>query len=198
MSYSKKRISYVTKIAILGAAAALLMLLEFPLPFAPSFYELDLSEIAVLVAGFALGPMAGVLTEVVKILLNLILTGTDTAFVGEIANLVTGLSLVLPASLIYKYRRKFSGAVVGMASGTVSLAAAGSLMNYFVLVPAFSVIYNLPLDTIISMGTAVNESITDLKTLILFAVVPFNLLKGLICSVVTLVIYKPLSPLLKK
>ena len=193
----KGRLVYITKISVLAVISALLMLLEFPLPFAPAFYELDLSEIAVLIAGFALGPLAGVLTELIKVLLNLIMNGTVTAFVGEISNFLIGISFVLPASLIYKHNKSLKGAVIGMAVGTLSLGIIGAVLNYFVLVPAYSK-FLVPMDTIIAMGHKVNPSINGLWTLILFATLPFNLLKGVICSVVTALIYKRVSPILHK
>ncbi len=193
-----QKIKYITKISVLSAIAAILMLFEFPLPFAPSFYELDLSEIAVLIAGFALGPMAGVLTEALKIILNLIINGTDTAFVGEIANFFIGISFVLPASIVYKHKKTLSGAIIGMIVGTVTLAIIGALINYFIMIPAYSHFFKLPLDVIIGMGTKINPNINSLLTLILFATVPFNLLKGVVCSLVTALIYKRVSPILHK
>ncbi|MBR6754301.1 MAG: ECF transporter S component [Clostridia bacterium] len=193
----KGRVEYITKISVLAVISALLMLLEFPLPFAPAFYELDLSEIAVLISGFALGPMAGVLTELIKVLLNLLMNGTATAFVGEISNFVIGVSFVLPASLIYKYRKNFSGALIGMVIGTLCLAVIGAFINYYVLVPAYSRFF-MPMEKIVAMGTAVNSNIDGLKTLVLFATVPFNFLKGVICSVVTALVYKRVSPILHK
>lgn len=193
----KGRVEYITKISVLAVISALLMLLEFPLPFAPAFYELDLSEIAVLISGFALGPVAGVLTELLKILLNLIMNGTATAFVGEISNFVIGVSFVLPASLIYKYKKSFSGALIGMVVGTLTLTVIGAFINYYVLVPAYSKFF-MPMEKIIAMGTTVNSNIDGLKTLVLFATVPFNFLKGVICSVATLLIYKRVSPILHK
>ncbi len=193
-----KKIKYLTKISVLSAIEAIFMLFEFPLPFAPSFYELDLSEIAVLITGFALGPMAGVLTELLKIALNLIMNGTDTAFVGEIANFLIGISFVLPASIIYKHKKSLSGAIIGMIVGTVSLAIIGALINYYVMIPAYSHFFKLPLDAIIGMGTKINPNINSLFTLILFATVPFNLLKGFVCSLATALIYKRVSPILHK
>ncbi|MBR2900943.1 MAG: ECF transporter S component [Clostridia bacterium] len=193
----KGRVEYITKISVLAVISALLMLLEFPLPFAPAFYELDLSEIAVLISGFALGPMAGVLTELIKVLLNLLMNGTATAFVGEISNFVIGVSFVLPASLIYKYRKNFSGALIGMVIGTLCLTVIGAFINYYVLVPAYSRFF-MPMEKIVAMGTAVNSNIDGLKTLVLFATVPFNFLKGVICSVVTALVYKRVSPILHK
>ncbi len=193
----RNKLVYMTKISVLAVISALLMLLEFPLPFAPAFYELDLSEIAVLIAGFALGPLAGVLTELIKVLLNLIMNGTMTAFVGEFSNFLIGISFVLPASLIYKKNKSLKGAIIGMAVGTLSLGVIGAILNYFVLVPAYSK-FLVSMDTIIEMGNKVNPSIDGLLTLILFATVPFNLLKGVICSTVTALVYKRVSPILHK
>ncbi len=192
---NRQRIKYITKIGVLSAIAALLMLFEFPLPFAPSFYELDLSEVAVLIAGFAMGPLAGVLTELVKIVLNLIMNGTITGFVGEIANFFIGVSFVLPASLIYRKNKTFSGAVIGMVAGTFSLAVIGVVLNYYVMIPAYAH-FLIPIDVIISMGNKINPDIDSLLTLVLFAALPFNLLKGVICSVLTALIYKRVSPIL--
>lgn len=191
-------LKYGVKISILSAIAVIVMLFEIPLFFAPSFYELDLSEIFVLLGGFAMGPLASVLIEFFKILLNLIINGTTTAFIGELANFITGCSLVLPATIIYKYNKSIKGALVGLLAGTLSLTVAGSMMNYFVLVPAYSILYNLPLESIIQMGSAVNPLICDLKTLIAFAVVPFNLLKGVVCSIVCMLLYKRVSKILHK
>ncbi len=193
-----KGIYTITKIAILTAIAAVVMLFEFPLWFAPGFYKLDLSEAIILMGGFALGPTAAAGIELLKNLINILLNGTSTAYIGEFANFVTGCAFVVPASLFYKYCKNRKGALLGLIIGTVSLATVGSLMNYFLLIPAFSKFYNMPLDSIIGMGTAVNPFITDLKTLVAFAVAPFNLVKGVLCSVINLLLYKRLSPLLHK
>ncbi len=197
LNMKKDRIVYITKIGVLAAISALLMLFEFPLPFAPSFYELDLSEIAVLIAGFALGPLAGVLTELIKIIINLVINGTSTAFVGEVSNFFIGVSFVLPATLIYKKHKSFKGAIVGMVVGTLSLTVIGSAFNYFVLIPAYAKML-LPMDAIIAMGNKVNPNINGLLSLVLFATVPFNLLKGVVCSLVTALVYKRVSPILHK
>ncbi len=191
-----KTIKYIARVAVLSAIASLLMLLELPLWFAPPFYELDFSELPILLGGFALGPAAAVLMELIKNLLNLLMNGTDTAFVGEFANFVTGCALVLPATLIYKYKKTLKGAILGLVVGAVSLMTVGSLINYFVLIPAFSSLYGMPIDAIVAMGTTVNGAIVDLKTLIVFAVVPFNLLKAAACSVLSLLMYKRLSKIL--
>ena len=191
-----KNLKYIVKIGILSAVAAVLMLFELPLWFAPPFYKLDFSEIPILIGSFALGPLAGVIMELLKNLLNLLMDGTTTAFVGEFANFVTGCAFVLPAALIYKHKKSLKNALVGLAVGTLSLVLVGAAMNYYILVPTFSELYHLPLENIVAMGTAVNASISDLKTLIVFAVMPFNLLKSVACSAVTLLLYKRVSKIL--
>lgn len=193
-----RSLSYITKVGILSALATVLMLIEFPLPFiAPPFYKLDFSELPVLVGSFALGPVAGVLIELIKNLLNLLIEGTETAFVGELANFLMGCAFVLPAAIWYRVKKTRAAALCGMILGTLTLALVGTLVNYFVLIPMYSVLYNLPLDTIVGMGTAITPAISNLFTLVVFAVAPFNLIKGVVISAFTFVLYKRVSPLLK-
>ncbi|NLA87212.1 MAG: ECF transporter S component [Clostridiales bacterium] len=192
----RSRSKYIAYVGIFSAIAAVLMLVEIPLFFAPSFYEIDLSEIPVLICTFSLGPVAGVICEFLKIILKLAIKGTTTAFVGDFANFVIGCSLVLPASIIYQKIKTKKGAWIGMASGTLVMTAFGSLFNAVYLLPTFSKLYGLPLDAIVAMGTAVNGKITNVSTLVLFAVVPFNLLKGVIVSLLTFLLYKRTEKLL--
>lgn len=182
-----KTISFV---AIFAALGGMLMFFEIPLFFAPSFYELDLSELPVLICTFYLGPVAGVVCEFLKVLVKLVLKGTSTAFVGDFANFVVGCSMVLPASLIYHLRKNKKMALVGLAVGTLVMTVFGSAFNAFYLLPKFAQLYGMPLDAIIGMGTQVNSAIHSVGTLVLFAVVPFNLVKGVVVSALTLVLYK--------
>ncbi len=190
---SARRISYV---AMFAAFAAVLMFLEIPLFFAPSFYKIDLSEIPVLICTFYLGPVAGVVCELIKVILKLLLKGTSTAFVGDFANFVVGCALVLPASVIYHCKKSKKTAIIGLAVGTACMTVFGSAFNAVYLLPKFAQLYGMPLDAIIGMGTAVNPSITSVSTLVLFAVVPFNILKGFLVSVITLLLYKRVERLL--
>ena len=186
----------MTKIAILTAISAIIMLFEFPLPFAPSFYELDLSEAVILMGGFAMGPLAAAIMELLKNLLNLLLNGTITAGVGELANFVMGCALVVPASLIYQYRKTLKGAIIGLVTGTLSLVVIGCIMNYFVMIPAYVALAHFPMEAILSMGAEANGMVNSLGTLVLFAVAPFNLVKGVACSLINLLLYKRLSKIL--
>lgn len=191
---SARSIAYI---AMFSAIAAALMFLEIPLFFAPSFYEIDLSEIPVLICTFYLGPVAGVVSEFLKILLKLLLKGTSTAFVGDFANFALGCTLVLPASIVYHCKKTKKAAIWGMILGTAIMTVFGSLFNAFFLIPKYVQLYGLPLETIVGMGTKVNPAITSLSTLVLFAVVPFNIVKGALVSFVTLLLYKRVERLLK-
>lgn len=194
----KSNVKTLTKVGVLSAVATILMLFDFPLWFAPNFYKLDLSEVPVLIGGFALGPIAGAMIELVKILLNFVLNGTDTGGVGEIANLIVGCSFIVPAAYIYKHKKSVKSAVIGMVVGTLCLAVIGSALNYFVLLPVYSKVFGAPIEAFVNMGNVINPAIVDLKTLVLYAVAPFNLFKGIIVSAITLLIYKRISPILHR
>lgn len=188
----------IAKVGVLGAVATVLMLLDFPLWFAPNFYKLDFSEVPVLLGAFALGPAAGAMIELVKILLNFVLNGTDTGGIGEFANLLIGLSFIVPAGFIYKKNKSYKSAIVGLGIGTITLALVGALLNYYLLLPVYSKVYGAPIQAFVDMANALNPAITDLKTFIMYAVVPFNIFKGVVVSAMVILIYKKLSPILHK
>ena len=195
----KQRIGIRTmvQVGMLSAIATVLMLFEIPLPFAPSFYEIDFSEVPVLIGCFTMGPLAGAAIEMVKILLNFLINGTVTAGVGEIANFLIGCALCVPAGLIYKRQGTRKGALIGMAVGTGMMVIVGCVINAYVLLPVYAKAFQMPLDALIGMGTAVNPNITGLSTFVIFAVAPFNLLKGVLVSVIVLAIYIDSSVLLR-
>ena len=183
-----KRVSVV---AVCAAIAAILHILDFPLLFlAPEFYKLDFSELPVMLCGFYLGPSAAVACEAVKIILKLLLKGTSTAFVGDFANFAVGCSMVLPAAIIYHLHKSRKDAIIGLAIGTVILTIFGSAFNAIYLLPKFSQLYGLPLDSIIAMGSKINGNIHSISTFVLLAVAPLNLIKGASVSVLTMLLYK--------
>lgn len=188
----------IVTIGMLGAIAVVLMLFEIPLPFAPSFYEIDLSEVPVLVGCFAMGPIAGILIELVKIILNLVINGSVTAGVGELANFCIGCAFCIPAGMIYQHKKTKKSAMLGLISGTLIMTFLGCFINAYVMLPTYAKAFNIPIEGLIEMGTKVNASITDLFTFVMFAVVPFNLLKGILVSVIVLLIYKKISPIIKR
>ena len=181
----------VSIIAVCSAIAAVLHMLDFPLLFiAPEFYKLDFSELPVMLCGLFLGPSAAVACEAVKILLKLLLKGTSTAFVGDFANFVIGCALVIPAAAIYHIKKTRKSAVWGLIFGTVILTIFGSAFNGIYLLPKFSQLFGLPLDAIIAMGAKIHGGIHSVTTFVLLAVAPLNLLKGVMISVLTLLLYK--------
>ncbi|MBO4912127.1 MAG: ECF transporter S component [Butyrivibrio sp.] len=195
-----ERLLSVRKMAIVGVFSAVsfvLMLLEFPLPFAPSFYKFDFSDMPALVGGFAAGPFAGVMIEFIKILLKLVIKGTSSGFIGEIANFVVGASFVVPATIIYRLRKTRKTALISCIVGTICITLAGSFLNAFFLLPAYAVIYGCDISMLVEMGTQINPAITSVTTFCLLAVAPFNLIKGIVDSVITFALYKHISPILK-
>ena len=194
---SSYRLRMLTTTAMLGAIAGILMLVEFPLGFiAPSFYKLDLSEIPVLIGAFAFGPIQGVVIELIKLLIHLVLKGTSTGFVGELANLAMGCALVIPAGIIYKIKRTKTAAVIGMAVSTLFMGVVGVFLNAYVMIPLYSKF--MPIEAIIEAGKAIFPAVTDTFTFCLCCVLPFNLIKGVLVSAVVAVIYKPLSGIIHK
>lgn len=182
----------LTMTAMLSAISALLMLLDFPLPIFPPFIKMDFSDLPAMIAAFSLNPLAGVTVELIKNLVNILLTGTDTGFIGEFANFIIGSALVFPAGLVYrKYRNKKGAAAAGMLVGTISMTIIGALANYFVLIPFYTTF--MPLETMLEACKAVNPAIDSVKKLIIFGITPFNILKGSIVSVITFFLYKRIA-----
>lgn len=198
----KEPILSTRKMAMIGMFSAIAMILhlfDFPLPFAPAFYKLDFSELPILVGTFAFGPAAGVTMEFIKILLKLFIKGTSTAFVGDLANFVIGCSFILPASVIYAFRKNKKTAILACVIGTAILTVFGTAFNAVYLLPAFSKLYGMPLEQLLAMGSAVNSRVKEgsIVSFVIACVAPLNLIKGASVSIVTLLIYKPLSPIIK-
>ncbi len=195
MAENKTKI--MIRIAMLTAAATILFLFDVPLPFvAPPFYELDLSNVASLIGGFAMGPMAGVSIEFLKNLINLMIDGSITGGVGELSNFLTSCAFVIPASVIYKMSKTKKSAFFGLVTGVVIMTVFGLFSNLFVMIPTYSKALKIPIDAIVSMGSKIHPSINSVSDLVWWCVVPFNLLKGVIVSAVTFVLYKKIRKIL--
>lgn len=178
--------------ALLSALAAVLMYIDMALPIFPRFLKIDISDLPALVASFSYGPVAGVFTELIKNLIHMFTT--SSAGIGEAANFLMGSALVVPAGLIYRTNRTKKGAVAGLVAGTLCMTVTAAFANYFILLPFYS--HLMPLEKIISMSSAAIPAIHDKFTLILYAVIPFNLLKGALVSIVTIRLYKRISAML--
>ncbi|HEX3027780.1 MAG TPA: ECF transporter S component [Clostridia bacterium] len=191
----KKRTTYITKVGILSALSFLIMFaLEFPIPFMPPFLKIDFSEIPAMLAAFALGPIAAVIVELIKNLIHL--TISSTTGIGELSNFLVGIAYLVPAGVIYKRIKSKKGAVISLIVGSISMAFFAAVLNYLLFIPLYGIVLNFPVNAVVGMGTEVNSLIVDLKTLIVFGIVPFNLIKSIIISALVLIMYKRLSPIL--
>jgi riboflavin transporter FmnP len=201
MSQNKWTVATMTKISVLAAIGIVLMLLDFPLPIFPSFLKMDASDLPALLAAFSMGPVAGVIVELLKCLLHALLRGFGQHLgIGDFANFIVGVAWVVPAAWYYQRHKTHKGAFIGMAIGTVSMVAAGAVGNWLIFLPLYAkfLFTEVGMNGIINMAHSTIPSITDMKTLIVFAFIPFNLLKSVIISLIAVFVYKPLSPLLHK
>ena len=195
---NRSKLRTTVQIGMLGAVSAVLMLLSFPVPFlVPPFVKTDFSELPVLIGAFAMGPVAGVFIELIKNLLNLVLNGSTTGGIGELSNFVIGCAFVVPAGLIYRRNKTKKSALIGMGCGTVFMAALGCLSNAFVMFPLYSTVMGIPMEQFVAMGTAINSAVDNLFTFIILCMAPFNLMKGIVISLITFLLYKRLRVLLK-
>ncbi|ADL42627.1 hypothetical protein COB47_1335 [Caldicellulosiruptor obsidiansis OB47] len=186
----------LVKVSIFGALAFVIMLIEFPLGIFPDFLKLDFSDCVALIISFALGPAWGVGVEFLKNVLHLFVT--KTAGIGEFANFMIGGFFVYIAGYIYAKNRTKKGAAVALIISTIAFSIWAGLLNYFVLLPLYEKALKFPISEIIKIAAKVNSLVTDKFTLILFSIIPFNLVKGTIISVVTFVLYKRLSKIVKR
>mgnify|MGYP000439989164 CR=1 FL=1 len=212
----------LTGTAMLAAVATVLMYMEFPIPIMPAFIKLDISDLPALLGTFSLGPVYGVAIQLVKklyvselpaliasfaygpvagivvcLIKNLIkLPSTSTAAVGELFNFVMGALFVGVAGMVYRFKKTRSGAILGAVLGALVMAIVSVPYNYFIVYPAYVVMYHLPLDAIIGMYQAINPNVNGLLNCLLVFNLPFTFFKGMLDAVICFAIYKPLSPIL--
>ena len=187
----------IAKVGVLSAIAYILMFISIPLPIFPSFLKIDLSDIPAIFGGMSLGPMAGLAIVIVKNFLQGI-TASTTGGVGEFANVVIGGSYVLIICLFYRKLKSTKGVVVGGLLGIVAMTIMGCIMNYYIMMPLYAVVYGMPLEQIVQMGTVINPKITDLMTFVIWMIAPFNIVKASIMTVVTLPLFEKMETILKK
>lgn len=199
---TKKHKVFTTKnmilVAMFGAISMALMMVDFPIPIAPAFMKFDFADLPAMLATFMMGPVEGILVCIVKLALKLMIRGTETAFVGELANLIAAIAYMVPAALIYHFRRTKKGAAVALTVGTITVSIVCVLTNLFFIFPAYSKLYGIPMDAIIGMGHAINSHINSLLSLMILSILPFNLIKFGVVSIVTFLVYKRLKHLIFK
>lgn len=189
-------IGNMTKISIFAALAGILMLFKFPIPLAPPFMTIDFGDVATLMSGFILGPVSGVITVVLKNILNLILNGTTTAYVGEVSNIIVGSAFVYSSAEIYKRNKTRKGAALGLIIGILLMSLIATFSNYFVIFPIYAKVYGIPVEGFVDFMPK-NNYIHTYMDLILLAVVPFNLIKGSLNAILTFLTYKKVSTFFK-
>ena len=190
-----QQIRFIVVTGVLSAVAAVLMMLSFSVPFMPSFIKMDFSELPALIASFSMGPLSGVLVCLLKNLINLPMS--TTGGVGELSNFVLGACLVLPAGLFYRCRKNRRSALLGALIGSLIMALISLPSNYFVMYPFYINVMKFPLDVILGMYEAIFPGVDGLLSCLLIFNVPYTFLKGAIDTLLTFLIYKHISPLIK-
>jgi riboflavin transporter len=185
MNNVSKKTNVLVKVSLLSAIAAVLMYIDFPILPAFDWLKIDLSDIPALIGAFAFGPVAGIIIEAFKILLKMLLKGTQSGGIGELANFIIGIAFVVPAAMLYKGNKTRRTALVGLAVGTIAMSVVGLLANYYLLIPLYK-----------NFLPALKESSYVMKYMF-YGVLPFNLIKGVMVAAVTLVIYKKIAVILR-
>ena len=193
----RTRIRRLTMAAMMGAVAFVLMYFSFPTPLSP-FAELELSSIPELIGGFMLGPAGALEIIAVKILLKIVFKGTSSMYTGELQAFLLSASFVLPAVLYYRSHRTRRGAVVGLALGAVCSIVTAILTNIYLIFPFYMHLYGMNWQAIIDMCSALIPAIHDIPTIVIFSIVPFNVLSRALNAVITLLVYKKISVPLRK
>ncbi|MDF2612966.1 MAG: transporter component [Clostridia bacterium] len=186
------------KMAMMSVVAVILMqfgAIKLPALF-PSFLEIDFSEVPAIVGIIAIHPVAGVVIVIIKNLLKALLFGTTSAYVGELANLIVSLGYIIPLTLMIRKRKDIKTITIGIVLGIAGITLSGALINYFITIPMYAKLF-MPLEAIIGMGSAVNPAITDKLTLVLYAITPFNILKGTIVALTSVAFVKSIQPVMR-
>ena len=197
MENSRMKVKKIAFIGLMGAVSAVLMLLRFPIPFMPPFLSFDLSGVMEMMGGLMFGPMEALCIIVVKILLQLVMQGSMSLGTGELQNFILSSAYVLPAVLIYHRKKTKKSAIAGMAVSSIIVAVVAVITNLYLIIPFYVKLFGMSMDDIISMCSAVNPAMKDTMSLVIFGLVPFNLIKYGATSVVTFIIYKRLSGVIR-
>lgn len=173
------------------------MLLDFPIFLAPGFYKLDVGDLPCLIGAFAMGPIPALFIQIIKIIVKLFLKPTSTKFIGEIAAFIFSSTYCVVASIVYKKNKTKKGAFKAILIGSLAMVIVSTLANYLFIIDAYASLYGMQIEAIISLGNKIFPVINDLLSFCLCCVLPFNIVKAAIVDVLTLLLYKRISPLLK-
>lgn len=194
----RMQVRMIAFVGLMGAVSTVLMLLRFPLPFLPPFMSFDLSGVMEIMGGYLFGPVGAFFVILVKILLQLIIQGSLSFGTGEIQGLILSCAYVMPAIVIYHWKKSKKTAIIGMAVSTVVVSVTAVFTNLYMIIPFYASLAGMTMDDIVAMCTAVNPAMKDAFTMVLLGIVPFNLIKYGATSVVTFFIYKRLSKVIRR
>ena len=194
---ARTKVKQIAFIGLMGAVSAVLMLFRFPIPFMPPFLSFDLSGLMEMLGGFMFGPMAAACIIVVKILLQLVMQGSFSLGTGELQNLILSCSYVLPALIIYHRNKTKKMAITGMAVSTIFVSVMAVFTNLYLIIPFYVKLFGMSMDDIITMCRTVNPAMKNVTTMAVFGLLPFNLIKYGVTSLVTFIVYKRLSRVIK-
>lgn len=194
----KFRMKQLTLIAMLGAISAILMVYRFALPLLPPFLSFDFSAIPELIGGFALGPLASIFIIIVKIVIQMVISGTNSMFTGEIQNFLLSCALVLPAVILYHRKKNKKEALLGMVVGVIVCTIVAVITNLYLIIPFYTQLYGLSMDKIVEMCQTVNPAMNSVNSMILLGIIPFNLIKCVLNCCITLLVYKKISPVMHR
>ena len=194
---ARMKVKKIAFIGLMGAVSAVLMLFRFPIPFMPPFLSFDLSGLMEMLGGFMFGPMAAACIIVVKILLQLVMQGSFSLGTGELQNLILSCSYVLPALIIYHRNKTKKMAITGMAVSTIFVSVMAVFTNLYLIIPFYVKLFGMSMDDIITMCRTVNPAMKNVTSMAVFGLLPCNLIKYGVTSLVTFIVYKRLSRVIK-
>lgn len=195
-SSSMIRTKDMTKVGMLSVIAFILMYFQLPITFvAPPFMKLDISDLPVLMGAFTMGPVFGIIIAALKNIMHIIFKGTMTAGIGELSNFLISSTFAFVSAYFYRKHRTYKGAIISLTLGVLAMTALAMISNYFVVFPLYAKV--MPMDAIIEMGSAITPRITGLFSMMIYSVLPFNLIKGFTTSAVMMLVYKKISPIFK-
>ncbi|REI01128.1 ECF transporter S component [Staphylococcus felis] len=180
----QKQTQKLIVVGMLSAISFILMFIKFPLPFLPPYLTIDLSDVPALIATFTFGPVAGLLVELIKNLLNFFFNMSDP--IGPVANFIAGSSLLLTSYWIYLKRKSIRALIIGLSVGIIVMTIILSILNYFILLPLYGAIMNL------------SDIAHNLKVIIAAGIIPFNIIKGVVVTIVFVLLFNRLSKILKR
>lgn len=202
LGFSRAKAKMTTKemalCGLMGGLCTVLMLFRFPIPFMPPFMSFDFAGLVEIIGGFTMGPVAAFAIILVKVLLKCLTQGTSSAWTGELQNIILSCAYVLPAVFIYDRHKSKKTAIIGMLTGTVICAVVAVFTNLYMIIPFYATFSGLTVDKIVAMCKAVNPLLSSKWSMALLGIVPFNLIKNGVLSIIAFFVYKKMSRHIKQ